>query len=481
LLRIDAAGGPPQAICTADGARGGTWGPNGVIVFGGGSTSGLSRVAASGGQATAITKADVGDHRFPSFLPDGRHVLFHMNSLGLPDKMGLYVTTIDPGPIKRLAAAQTAGVYAAPGFLLFVRQSTLIAQRFDLKALELTGEPTPVAERAESGVFSGVLAFSVSDTGTLAYGIGAGREENTQLTWFDRQGKRLEPLGQPVTYTGVDLSPDQKRVVAHRHDAGAGGDLWMIDVERGTTSRFTFDATQDNSSPVWSPDGSRVAYGSLRNGGWGLFAKASNGTAAEELVGQPAPVVGPRSWSPDGRFLVYAVSNASTGSDVWSLPLAGDRKPVPLLTTRFQERNPQLSPDGKWLAYSSDESGVPELYVRPFPAGDGKWQISTAGGWEPRWRGDSRELFYADRAQQGAIMSVDITGTGSAFSFSSPRKLFDMVALTSAHPGSSAMRYAVTRDGQRFLIPVIPRAATFSDATSPPIAVVVNWAAALGK
>jgi eukaryotic-like serine/threonine-protein kinase len=325
------------------------------------------------------------------------------------------------------------------------------------------------------------VGFSVSNNGTLAYGVGGGREENTQLTWFDRQGKRLEALGPPVTYVGIDLSPDQKRVVAHRHDAGTGGDLWMIDVERGTTSRFTFDATQDNSFPVWSPDGARVAYASLRNGRWGLYAKAANGTSAEEVINEPGSVIGPRSWSPDGRFLVSAVSDPTTGSDVWSVPLAGDRKPMPLLTSRFQERNPQLSPDGKWLAYSSDETGPPELYVRPFPTGDGKWQISTGGGWEPRWRGDSRELFYADRAQQGWTMSVEISGTGSAFSFGAPRRLFEMLTLTAAHPGSTAMRYAVTRDGQRFLIPTLPRAATFADASSPPIAVVVNWAAAFGK
>ena len=331
-------------------------------------------------------------------------------------------------------------------------------------------------------MFGGVLAFSVSDTGTLAYGLGTGRDQSLQLMWFDRQGTALQSIGPPAIYLGLDLSPDEKQVVVHRHDQGIGGDLWIMDVMRGTTSRFTFDAAQDNSAPVWSPDGSRIVYASQRDGRWGLYAKPSNGTAGEELLPQPSLLVGARSWSRDGQFLVYAASDRKTANDVWMLPLSGDRKAVALLNSRFQERFPQISPDGKWLAYSSDEGGTSELYIRPFPNGDGKWQISTAGGWEPRWRGDSRELFYADSAQLGSMMAVDLNGAGAALSFGAPRKLFDMTARTVAHPGAEGyMRFAVSDDGHRFLIPTNTRGATFGDSTSPPIAVVVNWAAALQK
>ena len=482
LLRIDTGGGPSQTVCDAPGARGGAWSREGVIVFGGGAGKGLERVMAAGGAPVAFTTSAFGNHRFPSFLPDGRHVLFVISGIGTPEKTGLYISAIDSPQPRRLASADSGAVYAAPGFLLFARQTTLLAQPFDLKALDLTGDPTPIAERVESGVFGGVLAFSVSDTGTLAYGLGSGRDQSLQLMWFDRQGKALQAIGPPAIYLGIDLSPDEKQIVVHRHDQGVGGDLWLTDLGRGTTSRFTFDATQDNSSPVWSPDGSRIVYASLRNGRWGLYVKPSNGSAGEESLTTPSPLVGPRSWSRDGHVLVYAASDRQTANDVWMLPLVGERKAVPLLNSRFQERFAQISPDGRWLAYSSDENGTSELYVRPFPSGDGKWQISTAGGWEPRWRGDSRELFYADSLQLGSMMAVDINGASAALSFGNPRKLFDMTARSVVHPGAEGyMRYAVSHDGQRLLIPTNSRAATFADSSSSPIAVVVNWVAALKK
>ena len=265
LIKIDANGGPPQTLCVAEGARGGTWGSQGDIVFGGGTGNGLSRVSASGGDAIPVTKVGEGDHRFPTFLPDGRHLLFYRQLPGTPDQAGLYLASLDSPQSTRLTASDSGGVYAEPGVVLFARQTTLMSQRFDLKTLSLTGDTVPVAEHIESGVFGGVVSFSVSSTGTLAYGIGTGRDTALQLTWFDRQGKPLSVIGQPANYIGIDLSPDEKRLVVHNHIGGTGGDLWLIDLTRGSTSRFTFDPAQDNSSPVWSRDGSRIAYQSLRN------------------------------------------------------------------------------------------------------------------------------------------------------------------------------------------------------------------------
>jgi Tol biopolymer transport system component len=249
-------------------------------------------------------------------------------------------------------------------------------------------------------------------------------------------------------------------------------------MSRGTTSRFTFDASHDNSSPVWSPDGSRIVFGSVRAGKWGFYAKPSNGAGGEERLLESQFAVLPESWAPDGRSIVYAVNDPKTRGDLWMLPLSRDRKPVPLVTTPFADSHGQIAPDGKWLAYQSDETGQTEIYVRPFPAGEGKWQISTGGGvvgFFPRWRGDGRELFYMDSGQSGGkLMAVDVRSTGSAFEAGTPRALFDSGFVGLGEGGRPYTTYAVLADGQRFLIPR-PVASVTQDA-SPPIAVVLNWA-----
>jgi Tol biopolymer transport system component len=490
LMKIDAAGGPPQTLCDADGARGGAWGPNDLIVFGGGTGRGLQRVPSSGGAPTSITTATEGDHRFPSFLPGGRHLIFHINAPGAPHVTGLYTAALDAGQPKRLADSSTGALYLKSGVLLFARQTTLMAQPFDLDSLSLTGEQTPIAEGVETGGYGGLLGFSVSENGTLAYGLGTGRADELQLTWYDRTGQSLGNVGQPGNYFGLALSPDEKYVVTHRHEGGIGGDLWLIDLMRNTTSRFTFEPAQDNSSPIWAPDGRRIAFASLRNGSFGLFVKAVDGATPEEQLLHGRASVAPRAWSRDGSTILYDSSDPDsradtygvTRTDILALPLAAGRQPTKLVATQFNEGTAAISPDGKWLAYVSDETGRLELYVRPFPTGAGKWQVSTQGGSEPHWRGDSQELFYLDTPQLGSVFSVRVDAAGSSFSAGLPERLFGSNLLTTQHAGPLGhKRFAVAADGKRFLIPRNPRADTFTEQTSMPIAVVTNWAATLRK
>jgi hypothetical protein len=382
-----------------------------------------------------MTKEQTG-YAFPSFLPDGRHFLFY--SYASSDEVsGVYVGSLDAAAEStRLVGADTAAVYDShSGHLLFVRQGTLLAQPFNPKTLALTGESFPIAERVEEAVAPGIAAFSVSDNGILAYGVSAGTAAGLQMAWFDRQGKQVEAVGPLGNYRGIDLAPDGRHVAAHRHD-GNGGDIWVTDLSRSTTSRFTFDASQENSSPIWSPDGSSI---------------------------------------------VYLVIDPKTGWDLWMLPLSGGATPSPLLRTPFNESHGQISPDGKWLAYYSNETGRTEVYVRPYPRGAGKWQISTNGGVLPRWRRDGRELFFTSNLTGGKMMAVDITSAGTTFEAGTPKELFDSPFIGIQHigilPGSAAYHaFAVSADGQRFLIPHPPSGSTTG---LTPIAVVENWAAGL--
>jgi serine/threonine protein kinase len=496
LVKIAASGGPPQTLCSTgvDGNRGGTWSQDGTIVFSTGPGKSLSRVSSAGGQPSEFMRLATGQtqYGFPWFLPDGRHLLFYAYAISdFPsisssrssgeDVAGVYVGSLDAADSKRLAAADSAAVYdSQSGHLLFVRQGTLLAQPFDPKTLALAGASFPIAERVEAGVIRGMAAFSVSTKGVLAYGVGAGTAAGLQMAWFDRQGKQVEAVGPPGNYRGIDLAPDGTHVGAHRHD-GNGGDIWVTDLSRSTTSRFTFDASQENQSPIWSPDGTRIVYGSIRNGKSGLYQKLANNAGTEERLVESNVTMLPVSWSPDGKSIVYLDTDTDpkTGADLWLLPLSGDRKPSPLLHTAFNESHGQISPDGKWLAYESNETNRFEVYVQPFPSGAGKWQVSTNGGHFPRWRRDGRELFYMAQSSGGKIMAVDIKPMGSTFEAGTPRELFDSPYINLAHRGGRYHTFAVSPDGQRFLIPHPPSSDTAG--LTMPIAVVENWAAGLHK
>jgi Tol biopolymer transport system component len=295
---------------------------------------------------------------------------------------------------------------------------------------------------------------------------------NTQLAWFDRSGKELDRIGEPGGYLSPKLSPDGRRVAVYRTTGfGSPGDIWVFDLARNTQTRLTFDAA-DDSIPLWSPDGNSIAFTSTRNSSFGLYQKNSNGIGDEELLLKAESSLVPEDWSLDGRFLVYMLTDRG-GRDVGFLPLAGDRKPVPFLNTAFLERHAQLSPDGRWMAYASNESGAYEVYVQSFPAGGGKWQISTGGGVQPRWRHDGRELFYL--APDNKMTSVAVRA-GATFEAGTPEALFQTRSAGLAPSTTFSQQYDVTRDGQRFLLNV-----DTSEVNAVPITVVLDWTAALQK
>ena len=494
LKKIEAAGGPSQTLCEVPGGLvGGSWSRDGVIIFGTPS-GGLFRVPQAGGAATRLTTADEPNgelgHLRPWFLPDGRHFLYFSRTAN-PEKAGIYLATLD-GPVrKRLVATNQGGAYAPPaagsqnGHLLFLREGTLMALPLDARRFEPAGEAFPLAEQVGS-----ILAtefFSVSANGVLAYrNGGAALGFGSQLVWFDRQGKSLGALGPLGVYaSGPALSPDGNRVAVDQLDTGTAGnrdvhEVWVLDVARGVPTRFTFD-TVNNGSPAWSPDGARLVFASMRGtaGTYSIYQKDSSGTGKEELLLQSGTPMVPNSWSPDGQYLLYSVTGQKTGSDLWVLPVAGgtppDSKPVPYLQGPYNERQGQFSPDGRWIAYSSDETGSYQVYVQSFPAGTGKFQVSTAGGSQPRWRRDGKEIFYT--GADGRLTAVSVK-TAPKFEAGAPQALFDALI----RPGSLAAGpffYDVAADGRRFLFNTL---ATDRAGPAPtPITVIVNWPAALKR
>jgi eukaryotic-like serine/threonine-protein kinase len=470
LKKIDASGGPAITLCEAPDNRGGTWSRDGVIVFNPGNRTALQKVSASGGVPTAATVLGPGEtaHFRPFFLPDGRHFVYRAYT-GSGTSGPIYAGSLDSPERKSLLDADASNVVYSQGHLLFLRETTLMAQPFDTRRLTLTGGAFPIAEQIETqGLFPPSGVFSASENGVLAYQTG-GAAGISQFVWFDRTGKQIGVLGDPAAYGGpIELSPDGRQaLVSIPGEAGNGRDVWLYDVSRGLRTRFTFDQAS-GFALIWSPDGSRIVFNSRRKGHSDMFQKASNGAGAEEVLLEDSLDKFPTSWSPDGRFILYGLFGTSTGNDLFVLPLFGDRRPFPFLQTRFNEEDGRFSPDGRLVAYISNESGKYEVYVAPFPGPGGKWQISTSGGAYPRWRRDGNEIFYL--SLDNKLMAAAVNGKGSSFEVGAVKPLFQTRAT------GVADRYAVSADGQRFLIDTAPE-----HAASAPITIVLNWAAGLKK
>jgi eukaryotic-like serine/threonine-protein kinase len=471
LKKVEVTGGTVQTLCGATVPRGGTWNADGVILFAPTPNDPIYRVSASGGESMSLTKLDPSrqesSHRWPYFLPDGRHFLYSIN--GGPQSQGIYVTSLDGKDNRRLLNIPNSIVaYAAPGYIFFRRESTLMVQAFDAEKLQLSGEPFPVAEQVGYDVASFQTFFSVSQTGVLVYSSGS--SGNTQQTWIDRTGKEKGLLGGPGNLIRPWVSPDGNRLALDGVDLLGNRDIWLIELASGKPTRFTFDPATDLFA-VWSPDGSRIAFSSDREGPRHLYQKATTGAGKEELLLKTDLNKFPTDWSADGRFILFTVNDPKTKLDVWVLPQCGDQKPFPFLQTEFSERNARFSPDGQWVAYSSDESGINQIYVQTFPGLGGKQQISSNGGYFLAWRRDGSELFYISSDKK--MMAVDVKETGGTFKSGEPKALFD-VHVPSVN--AAVTQFAVTADGQKFLV-----AKSITENTSIPIAVVMNWTADLKR
>lgn len=461
LKRVAASGGAPKDIGEAPGFAGGAWNRDGVIVFG--SATGLFRVSAEGGKPEAITNVEKEEtgHFWPSFLPDGRRFVY----LAWAKEAGsraVFAGALGSKDKSRVTTAESNAVYAAPGYLVFHREATLFAQPFDADTLALEGEPVHIADQL---VFSGANGrghFDVSQNGVLLYfqsgGAGAGGgtagraqipAQNVVFGWSDRTGKQLGPAGEQGAYGDIDLSPDGRFIAVTRQDTAPGADIWVIDWERaGVPTRLTLDPA-DDINPVWSPTGDRIAFTTYRKGNADVYVKNANGVGAETPLLESSSNEFVEDWSKDGKYIAYKLGQDAF-EDLYVLPLSGDdKKPIPVVTGPFRKDEPQFSYDGKWLAYTSNESGGTfEVYVISFPALDQKLRISAiGGGGQPRWRKDGREIYY--KAPDDSVMAVEIK-PGPRIEAGIPRRLFGVPSMQSSRD-PIRHQWSVRPDGQRFL------------------------------
>lgn len=454
LKKVGTDGTLPQTICDTGttNPRGGTWNGNGVILFAGGGVSGIERVSANGGKPLPATNLDPArheiNHRFPSFLPDGTHFLYLTRSVDA-EQQGIFIGSLDGTPARRISSVTSNAVYAPPGFLLYAQAGALRAQRFDLKRLELTGTPVTLADGVTFFDAIGFVPVGVSNNGVLSYGSGA--LGNSEMLWLDRTGKRIASLGEG---NSPAVSPDGKRVAYQRLDkAIASTDIWIFDRQRGTTIRMTDDPRWDQS-PVWSRDGATIAWTRFP----AVLRKKSSGAGAEERIGDVPTGTILTDWTPDGRYILGFTFDSATNEDVVILPVDPPAPIRKILSSPFAERWPKVSPDGKWLAFTSDETGTNQVYVQRFdPSGapQQKLEVSRDGGFVPQWTRDGRSIVWIDQA--GNFLSAEIT-SGAELQSGQPKRI-----LEAQYRGA----FDLAPDGEMVV------AATPDNASS--IQVIVNW------
>ncbi len=470
LKRVDLVGGSAQVLCDAARMTGGAWSTKGVILFGSDYGSVLYQVPATGGEPKPVTVSNAGGrgdfgHTAPSFLPDANHFLFRISVNSNPQ--GVWIGSLDSPEAKQVLTDNTSAVYASPGYLIFVRNSALMAQAYDAGSLQLKSEAIPIIPQAITDA-RGPGRYSVSDNGILVWQSNWKREY--QLLWFDREGKQVGSVGPVMEVTSGQephLSPDGKRLVIKRDS-----NIWVIDLARDTGIRLS---TVFSQLPLWTPDGSQIIFQSSTDevGKRGIVRRAANGVGEVELLLNGVNF--PHEISPDGRFILFTRRGVKTRLDIWALPLFGDRKEFPLMNSAFDEREPQISPDGRWLAYCSDESGSYEIYARPFSAegkvGDDKRRVSTNGGSEEKWSANGKELFYI--AGDGELMSVPVKTSGAGIEFGAPKALFKTRLFGQQ---SILHEFDVTPDGQRFIVGTL-----IGEPKAPPPTVILNWTTELNK
>lgn len=465
MKRIDPSGGPATAICDAPSGRGGTWNGSGLILFAPELYGALYQVPAGGGTPSAVTRpaSQVVSHRWPSFLPDGRHFLYLVQS---GEQTGIWAGSLDSKETKRVAPDLSNAAYAPPGYLLFVRGNILMGQSFDPSRQILKGEPFRITQqKIGSELTTDAFSYTVAGEGAVAYRTGS--IPLTQMRWYDSSGRQVGQVGEPGYYRLKDITRDSNKVLVERLDPETqDGDLWVFDLARESAYRVTFQPGRYQLA-AFSFDGQRIAYSREDSLALSLdiFVKSSSGTDAEKSVAHSEEYGTPTGWSPDGHSILYKSQTKGGKLELWLLPLAGDQKPRPFLQTPFNTYDAVFSPDGKWIAYASDESGRSEVYVKA-ETGPGQWQVSTNGGYFPQWLNDGKELIYSS-VDSKFVMAVDIKA-GSNFAFGTPHQIVELPQNLSC---------TATFDGRRYLC--LDPVAGESGPISTPISLVVNWQAGL--